>query len=122
MTKKILLVDDEPDILQVISFRLEKAGYDVAIASNGEDALWVLEKEQSDVVLLDVMMPGMDGFEVCERMKDVNPDQKIIIYTAKVDGVNAAKARESGADDFTVKTVDLKYILESISHLMDFDS
>lgn len=115
---KILLVDDEPDILQVISFRLEKAGYDVVLAPNGDDALWMVEKELPDLVLLDVMMPKMDGFEVCTRMKEGFPNLKIIIYTAKVDGVNAARARESGADDFTVKTVDLKYILESISKLI----
>jgi len=112
---KILLVDDEQDILQVIGFRLEKAGYDVVLALNGDDALWMLEKENPDLILLDVMMPGKDGFEICREIKKGDPERRIIIYTAKVDGVNAAKARECGADDFTVKTADLKYILESIN-------
>lgn len=120
MTKKILLVDDEQDILQVISFRLEKADYKVIVASSGEEALVMVDQEKPDVILLDVMMPGMDGFEVCKKIKSKSPSQKIIIYTAKVDGVNAAKARESGANDFTVKTTDLKYILESIRKMIEF--
>lgn len=118
MPKKILLVDDEPDILKVIGFRLEKAGYQVVLASNGKDGVDMAQRESPDVVLLDVMMDGMDGFEVCKRLKQANSAQKIVIYTAKVDGVNAAKARESGADDFTVKTADLKYILEVIDRLI----
>ncbi len=119
MGRKILLVDDEPDILQVLSFRLSKAGYDTVAASNGNDALQMMEDFHPDLVLLDVMMPGMDGFETCTRMKKSHPQSRVVIYTAKIDGINAARARESGADDFTVKTTDLKYILESISHLMD---
>jgi two-component system alkaline phosphatase synthesis response regulator PhoP len=119
MVRKILLVDDESDILQVISFRLEKAGYEVVLASNGEEALWMVEKESPDIVLLDVMMPGIDGFEVCKKIKQNDSNRKIIIYTDKVDGVNAEKARESGADDFTVKTAALKYILEAINQLIE---
>ncbi|MEW5895538.1 MAG: response regulator [Candidatus Omnitrophota bacterium] len=118
MSIKVLLVDDEPDILYVISFRLGKAGFDVITAANGADALAVVDKEEPDVVLLDVMMPGMDGFEVCKEMKKNHAKLKIIIYTAKVDGVNTAKARECKADDFTVKTADLKYIFESINQLV----
>lgn len=118
MRKKILLVDDEPDILQVMEFQLKKAGYEIVSAPSGEDALRIMEKEQPDLVLLDVMMPGIDGFEVCKYIKGKNPHRKVIIYTAKVDGVNAAKAKESGSDDFTVKTADLKHILESISQLI----
>jgi len=114
MKKKILVVDDEPDILQVITFRLDKAGYAVAGVSNGEEALRMVGEDRPDLILLDVMMPGLDGFEVCRRIKEKTPGQKIIIYTAKVDGVNAAKARASGADDFTVKTADLKHILDAI--------
>lgn len=118
MAKKILLVDDEPDILQVMDFQLSKAGYTVVCAPNGEDALGLMDQEQPDMVLLDVMMPGIDGFEVCRQIKENKPSRKVIIYTAKVDGVNAARAKESGADDFTVKTADLKYILEAISRLI----
>jgi len=118
MKKKILVVDDEPDILQVISFRLDKAGYAVTGAPQGEEALRMAAQDQPDLILLDVMMPGLDGFEVCRRIKEKFPGQKIIIYTAKVDGVNAGKARASGADDFTVKTADLKHILDAIRKLI----
>ncbi len=116
---KILLVDDEPDIQQILSARLENAGYQVVSAENGEEALLLAEKENPDVVLLDVMMPGMDGFEVCERLKEDNSQGKIVIYTAKMDGVDAARARQVGADDFTVKTSDFKYLLETIEKVLN---
>jgi len=122
MGKTILLVDDEPDILQVVGYRLEKAGYRILPCSNGEDALRIAEESVPDLVLLDAMMPGIDGFDVCRRLKVRNGRQKVIIYTAKVDGVNAQRARESGADDFTVKTTDLKYILEAIGELIVDDA
>ena len=118
MAVKVLLVDDEPDILQVIGFRLGKAGYHVVMASGGEEAITMIDREDPDIVLLDVMMPGMDGFEVCKKIKKSSPERKIIIYTAKVDGVNSAKARECNADDFTVKTGDLRYIFEAINQLV----
>ncbi|HSV43178.1 MAG TPA: response regulator, partial [Candidatus Bathyarchaeia archaeon] len=60
MKKKILVVDDEPDILQVITFRLDKAGYEVTGVSNGEEALRIIGKDRQDLILLDVMMPGLD--------------------------------------------------------------
>lgn len=118
MAKTVLLVDDEPDILQVVGYRLEKAGYRVMSCANGEDALRMVKEVAPDLVLLDAMMPGIDGFDVCRRLKNQNSLQRVIIYTAKVDGVNAERARDSGADDFTVKTVDLKYILEAIGNLV----
>jgi len=118
MGKTVLLVDDEPDILQVVGYRLEKAGYRVVSCANGEDALRMVKEVAPDLVLLDAMMPGIDGFDVCRRLKNQNSLQRVIIYTAKVDGVNAERARDSGADDFTVKTVDLKYILEAIGNLV----
>ncbi|MFP4472623.1 MAG: response regulator transcription factor [Candidatus Omnitrophota bacterium] len=118
MAYKILLVDDEPDIVQIISFRLEKAGYDVDIAVDGAGAMKAYEKGCPDLILLDVMLPDMEGFDVCAKIKAADPQQKIIIYTAKVDGVDAAKARNCGADEFTVKTTDLKFILEAIQNLL----
>jgi len=118
MAIKILLVDDEPDIQQILSARLESSGYQVVSAESGEEALLLVEKESPDVVLLDVMMPGKNGFEVCEQLKRENPQGKVIIYTAKMDGVDAARARQVGADEFTVKTSDFKYLLETIEKVL----
>ncbi len=114
MAKKILLIDDEPDVQQVISFRLEKAGYEVIVTDRAAEALDLVPRERPDVILLDVMMPGEDGFEVCREIKTRHPHQRVIIYTAKIEGVDAARARAVGADGFTVKTADLAYILEAI--------
>lgn len=116
---KILLVDDEPDIQQILSARLENVGYQAVSAENGEEALLLAKKDNPDVVLLDVMMPGMDGFEVCERLKQDDSQSKVVIYTAKMDGVDAARARQVGADDFTVKTSDFKYLLETIEKVLN---
>jgi len=119
MGVKILLVDDEPDIQQILSARLQSAGYDVVSAESGEEALLLVAKEAPDVVLLDVMMPGVNGFEVCEQLKSRNPLWKVVMYTAKMDGVDAARARQVGADDFTVKTSDFKYLLETIEKVLN---
>ncbi len=119
MGVKILLVDDEPDIQQILSVRLEGAGYQVVSAENGEEALLLAEKEMPDVVLLDVMMPGINGFDVCEELKRKDPRGKVVLYTAKMDGVDAARARQVGADDFTVKTSDFKYLLQTIERVLN---
>ncbi|MFA5089137.1 MAG: response regulator [Candidatus Omnitrophota bacterium] len=118
MSKKILLVDDEPDLRQIIGFRLKKMGYDVAVAFDGPAALSMAESEKPDLILLDVMMPGIDGFEVCKRLRANKFSNKILIYTAKVEAINATKAREAGADDFTVKTTNLTEIIEAIKRLL----
>lgn len=119
MTKKrILLVDDEPDLRQVIGFRLDKMDYILLSAPDGDEALRIMEESHPDIILLDVMLPKVDGFEICKKIKERNPSQKVIMYTAKIEAVDVEKAREAGADDFTVKTTDLKHIVQSIEKLL----
>jgi CheY-like chemotaxis protein len=85
MPKEILIVDDEPSIVVPIQFLMEQQGYNVLVAKNGEDALDIILKYKPDLILLDIMLPGIDGYEVCEIVR-LNPDfrnVKIIFLTAK---------------------------------------
>ena len=104
MPKKILVVDDEPDILKLTVVRLESLGYDVLVAETGEKALEVLKEETPDLILLDLLLPKMQGDAVCKKLK-ADPELKhipIILFTASAVRV-PAKVGEIGADDFIVK-------------------
>ncbi|MDP8266876.1 MAG: response regulator [Candidatus Aceula meridiana] len=115
--KKILIIEDEEDIQKILTANLEAAGFNVVSASLAEEGFKLFEQEKPDVIILDVMLPDGNGFELCQRIKDTDNFSKIILYTGKLEAVDARRAREVGADDFTVKTVDFKYILESIREL-----
>lgn len=115
--KKVLIIEDEESIQKVLKARLEKAGYDVRLASSGEEGIKAVEEMQPHVIILDVMLPDANGFDLCKQIKDMDNFFKVIIYTGKLEAVDARRARQAGADDFTVKTVDFKYLLESIARL-----
>jgi len=115
--KKILIVDDEPDILKTMKFRLKKEGFDVTTAEKGEDALKAVSAHRPDLVLLDVMLPDINGFDICTKIKSEFPSIKVIIFTGKVEAVDATKARIAGADRFTAKTQNFSSIIESIRGL-----
>jgi DNA-binding response OmpR family regulator len=116
--RTILIVDDEPDLHEVLRTRLEKEGFIVHDAFEGVTALRLTQEVNPDVVIIDVMMPGMDGFEVCQRIKTLHPQAKIIVYTAKIEGVNAGRAIAAGADLFSIKTQGLVLLLSSIRRLL----
>ncbi len=115
--KKILIIEDEESIQKVLKARLENAGYEVGLASDGAEGMKAVEKMKPQVIILDVMLPDANGFDLCRQIKDLDDAFKIIIYTGKLEAVDARRARQAGADDFTVKTVDFKYLLESIAKL-----
>jgi DNA-binding response OmpR family regulator len=105
MPKEILIVDDEPSIVVPIQFLMEQQGYSVIVAENGHAALDVIYKYIPDLVLLDIMLPGIDGYEVCEIVR-LNPklrDIKIIFLTAKGREVEIAKGLALGADAYITK-------------------
>jgi len=105
MPKEILIVDDEPSIVVPIQFLMEQQGYSVIVAENGHDALDVIYKYIPDLVLLDIMLPGIDGYEVCEIVR-LNPKLrgiKIIFLTAKGREVEIAKGLALGADAYITK-------------------
>jgi two-component system NtrC family sensor kinase len=102
---KLLLIDDEPDILRVLSRSLTADGYEVVSAQNGTEAIAVFEKEKPDIVITDIKMPGMDGIEVLKKVKDLNNDAEVIIITGHGDIENAIEALKHGASDFINKPV-----------------
>ncbi len=106
----ILAVDDETHILELLSFNLEASGYRVVTAATGEDALVVCANERPAMVLLDIMLPGIDGMEVCRRLKSAptTADIPIIMLTAKGDEVDKILGLELGADDYITKPFDPK--------------
>ena len=115
--KKVLIIEDEESIQKLLKARLEKAGYDVRLASDGAQGMKAVLEMKPQVIILDVMLPDANGFDLCQKIKDADRFFKVIIYTGKLEAVDARRARQAGADDFTVKTVDFKYLLESIAKL-----
>ncbi len=103
--KTIVCVDDEQDILDILSYNLRKEGYTVFTSDSGDKALPLIDRIRPDLVLLDIMMPGMDGLEVCKRIRS-NPhvrDVHVIFLTAKADEVDEILGLEFGADDYVTK-------------------
>jgi DNA-binding response OmpR family regulator len=105
MPNKILIVDDEPNIVVPIQFLMEQNGFTVAVAYNGKDAMDSVATFGPDLIILDLMLPGMDGFEVCQRIRK-NKDWsqiKIIIVTAMGREANMTKGMALGADSYIIK-------------------
>lgn len=102
MSNKILVVDDEQSIMNIIAFNLKKEGYEVVTAEDGEMAITVFESEKPDLILLDIMMPKIDGYGVCKRIRDKS-DIPIIMLTARADEVDKVLGLEIGADDYVTK-------------------
>ena len=100
---KVLVVEDEASIRRFITLNLETAGYEVGEAASGEDALDLLTAFSPDVVVLDLMLPGMDGLEVCRRIRETVPEPLIIMLTAKGQDSDKIMGLELGADDYMVK-------------------
>lgn len=114
---RILIVDDEPNIILSLQFLLKKAGYAVRTAKDGEQALAEIEREQPDLVLLDVMMPKLDGFSVCQRIKS-NADWrgvKVIMLTARGRDVEREKGLQLGADDYITKPFSTKDAIDRVA-------
>ena len=104
MAKKILVVDDEKPISDIIKFNLEKEGYEVVVAYDGEEALEKVESEQPDLIVLDLMLPKIDGLEVAKRVR-AKHTTPIIMVTAKDSELDKVLGLELGADDYVTKPV-----------------
>ncbi len=117
--KKILVVDDEQDILELISYNLRKEGYEVTTLSESEKAKDVAEKIQPDVVILDVMMPGMDGYDVCKQIRSSSAAEcSIMFLTAKNAEIDEILGLELGADDYIQKPVSPSILAARVKSLI----
>ncbi len=116
---KILIADDEPDIVEIISFHLEKAGYFVASAKDGSEAIEKAKQFQPDCIILDIMMPKRNGFEVCEYLRSNKEFDKtfIVLLTALNDEASHIKGLELGGDDFVNKPISPKVLVSRINAL-----
>jgi DNA-binding response OmpR family regulator len=120
MPKDLLIVDDDPGVVVALQFLMEKQGYTVMVAENGEDALELIYKHKPDLVLLDIMLPGIDGYEVCEIIR-LNPDYrkvKVLFLTAKGREVEIAKGMALGADDYIIKPFTNKELLAKVKAIL----
>ena len=115
--KKVLIVDDEPDIIEIISYNLTKEGYEILTAKNGKEALEKASFFKPDLVILDIMMPGMTGVEVCKilRSKPEFNNTLIIFLTALSDESSQIKGLETGADDYINKPISPKVLVSRVN-------
>jgi DNA-binding response OmpR family regulator len=120
MKKKILIADDERNIVTALEFLLQRNGYEVYIARNGEDALKLIEAHRPELVLLDVMMPVKSGYEVCQRMRERADLRhiKIIMLTAKGRDVEMSKGLAIGADLYITKPFSTQELVAKIKGLL----
>ena len=117
---KILVVDDEPDILEFLSYNLEKEGFLVETAENGKQALEKAKKNQPDIVLLDVMMPEMDGIKACRTMRELPQFEHTIIafLTARTEDYSQIAGFETGADDYISKPIKPRVLVSRLKALL----
>ena len=121
MPKEILIVDDEPGIVVPVQFLMEQQGYNVMTAIRGEDALDLIYQYKPDLVLLDIMLPGIDGYEVCEIVR-LNPDYrnvKIVFFTAKGREMEIAKGLALGADAYITKPYSNVELVAKVKELLE---
>ena len=121
MTKKVLIVDDEENIVISMEFLLKQAGYDLAIARDGQEAIEQVISFDPDLILLDVMMPKINGYEVCRRIRQ-NPDWqaiKIIMLTAKGREVEVTKGLALGANSYVIKPFSTKELMSEVKRFLN---
>jgi two-component system, OmpR family, alkaline phosphatase synthesis response regulator PhoP len=106
MGSLVLIADDDADIVRFVALNLHLEGFDVVVADNGQDALDTALDARPALILLDTMMPVMDGYEVCSRLRDQRPDMPVIMLTAKSLDADRAMAFTAGADDWVTKPFD----------------
>jgi CheY-like chemotaxis protein len=118
--KKVLIVDDEAIMISVLQRHVSNAGYEHISASNGQEALEKIEREHPDLVLLDLMMPGMNGFQTCRKIRENENTKKlpVIIVTALRSESDSGAAGASGANEFIVKPVDGTHLAQRLRHYL----
>jgi len=121
MSKKVLIVDDEPSIIVALQFLMEQSGYATVVAFSGEEAMEAVAKHHPDLILLDIMLPVVDGFEVCQRVRE-NPDWKtirIVLVTALGNEANVTKGLDLGADAYVTKPFSNADLVAKVKELLE---
>lgn len=123
LTQKVLVVDDEEPILELLKYNLEKGGYDVKTASDGAKAVEIAKRFLPDLVLLDIMMPKMDGVETCRQIKNIPELEKtfVVFLTARSEEYSEVAAFDVGADDYITKPIKPRALMSRISALFRRD-
>ncbi|CAM1344012.1 response regulator transcription factor [Tenacibaculum amylolyticum] len=117
---KILLVDDEPDILEIVGYNLRSEGYQVFTATNGAEGVKIAKKITPHLILLDIMMPEMDGIEACEKIRGIKPLENVIIsfLTARGEDYSQVAGFDAGADDYITKPIKPKVLVSKVKSLL----
>ena len=117
---KILLVDDEPDIIEIVSYNLKSEGYQIFTATNGLEAVTSAKKNSPHLILLDIMMPKMDGIEACEKIRKISSLENVIIsfLTARGEDYSQVAGFEAGADDYITKPIKPKVLVSKVKSLL----
>jgi DNA-binding response OmpR family regulator len=119
MPRKVLIVDDEPNIVVSLQFLMKKAGFETAVARDGDEALTEVERFRPDLVLLDVMMPRRDGYEVCQQLRGSGwTDLKIVMLTAKGRESEVTKGLALGADAYVTKPFSTSELVDTVTRLL----
>jgi two-component system alkaline phosphatase synthesis response regulator PhoP len=117
---KILLVDDEPDILEIVGYNLKNEGYQISTAKNGIEAVKIAKKENPHLIILDIMMPEMDGIEACEKIRATKGLENVLItfFTARGEDYSQVAGFNVGADDYITKPIKPKVLVSKIKALL----
>jgi DNA-binding response OmpR family regulator len=121
MSKKVLIVDDEPSIIVALQFLMEQQGYETLVAFSGEEAMEAVARHRPDLILLDIMLPVVDGFEVCQRVRE-NPawrDVRIVLVTALGSEANVTKGLDLGADAYVTKPFANADLVAKVKELLE---
>jgi two-component system alkaline phosphatase synthesis response regulator PhoP len=122
MANKVLIADDEPNIVTSLEFLMKRNGYETLVARDGDEALAAVETFHPDLVLLDVMLPRRDGFEVCQRLRaDGWTELKIVMLTAKGREAEIAKGMDVGADSYVTKPFSTRELVDHVARILEGD-
>lgn len=115
---RVLVVEDEPSLLETLAYNLEREGYEVLKATDGLSALKIIRAEQPDLIILDIMLPGLDGLEVCRTVRQEMMTIPILMLTARADEIDRVVGLEVGADDYLTKPFSMRELLARVRALL----
>lgn len=123
-TKRVLIVDDEPDIVETIKFNLELENIECLIADNGEQALALVQQEKPDLIILDIMLPKMNGYKVARLLKfnEAYKHIPIIMLTARTQKADIEHGEQTGADDYLTKPFDMDLLIDLVGKHLNFQT